>query len=110
MVVLFDSHDNLTLSRNPPHQYRINAEGQREVTQYSALVRVDKTCHGTKSPMYNLQYILCHELGHAIGLAHDYGVGSCMGDFSDGKKPGKGDVKSLLTMYGDNISVTPVKR
>jgi hypothetical protein len=79
------------------------------ITQYSALVRVDRTCHGTNSPTYNLQYILCHELGHTIGLAHEYGAGSCMGALVDGKKPGKGDVKSLMQMYGDNISVSPAK-
>jgi len=90
-------------------QYRFNAQGEKIVTQYSALVRVDRTCHDTNSPMYNLQYILCHEVGHALGLAHDYGVGSCMGEWSDGKRPGKGDVKTLLQMYGENISTKPAK-
>mmetsp|Transcript_19546 Transcript_19546/g.42163 ORF Transcript_19546/g.42163 Transcript_19546/m.42163 type:complete len:263 (-) Transcript_19546:111-899(-) len=78
--------------------------GQNEIVKYSALVRIDRTCFAENGEFYGLQYILCHEMGHAIGLAHDYGVGSCMGWWDDSKKPGNGDVGTLLDLYGDNIA------
>ena len=45
--------------------------------------------------------VVCHELGHALGLEHRTGTGSCLTSYvTDQRFPAAADVKNLVTMYG----------
>ncbi len=45
--------------------------------------------------------VVCHELGHSLGLAHRAGTSSCMTSYvTDQRFPDATDVKNLTTMYG----------
>ncbi|HET6356026.1 M43 family zinc metalloprotease [Streptomyces sp.] len=63
-----------------------------------------------KEPEEVKQHDMCHELGHSLGLAHQYAAGTCMNDKADGKdpdpdepwqpQPNEHDFEQLKAMYG----------
>jgi len=82
----------------------------------SALIRINEHASSPAGDAL-LQYSLCHQFGHALGIAHNTVGGplsSCMKDFGentivDGKiiqnneklqHPNSSDLESLVTLYG----------
>ena len=88
------------------YSYR-TLHGELDVTDYKALVRFDRTCFGGDDYQHNAvgrQYLACHELGHALGLAHNNDQYSCMNVFHPNNYlPGPDDIRVLdnvLYAYG----------
>jgi len=85
-----------------------------------AMIRINDN---TSSPAGDalLQYALCHQLGHALGVAHNVaGIGSlsCMQDFGENvivdgniirmnqklQHPNSADLDALVTLYGPAVT------
>mmetsp|Transcript_618 Transcript_618/g.1297 ORF Transcript_618/g.1297 Transcript_618/m.1297 type:complete len:333 (+) Transcript_618:94-1092(+) len=83
------------------YNYRPAADGDIEITRYAALVRLDPTCFqsSTDDDPKQYMYLICHELGHALGLGHNTGAKSCLGiyDGSTNYLPGQDDLDLLNT-------------
>jgi hypothetical protein len=59
------------------------------------------TSFGKKNSAARRQNVVCHELGHALGLKHRTTKDSCMyASVTSERYPDKTDVKNLNTMYG----------
>ncbi len=66
----------------------------------SATVVLDTT-FGRTNTATRRRNVVCHELGHALGLQHRTGPGSCMTSYvTDERYPSSADVRNLVTMYG----------
>lgn len=66
----------------------------------SASVVLDTT-FGRTNNTTRRRNVVCHELGHALGLQHRTGKGSCMvSHVTDERYPSSADIKNLVTMYG----------
>lgn len=79
----------------------------------AATIRINSSQSGSESSAL-LQYTLCHQLGHALGLPHSTS-GSCLQDFgmafvdesvitSQLQHPDAGDLDYLVTLYGSTAS------
>jgi len=92
------------------YSYKTMQDGRRDITKYSSVVRLDRTCFNRPGhPQYNQlgrQYLACHELGHAIGLGHNNDEFSCLNDFRpDNYLPGPDDLRVLdNVLYPDAAS------
>ncbi|WP_375431323.1 matrixin family metalloprotease [uncultured Friedmanniella sp.] len=65
----------------------------------SATVTLDKT-FGARNSATRRRNVACHELGHALGLAHRSGETSCMTSYvTNQRNPDKTDVTTLVRMY-----------
>ena len=74
------------------------ATGRSGVNIVSATVVLDTT-FGRTNGATRRRNVVCHELGHTLGLAHS--AGSCLtSHVTDNRYPSKTDVKNLVTMYG----------
>lgn len=66
----------------------------------SASVVLDTT-FGRTNNTTRRRNVVCHELGHTLGLQHRTGGGSCMtSHVTDERYPSSADIKNLVTMYG----------
>jgi len=74
------------------------ATGRSGVNIVSAKVVLDTT-FGKTNNATRRRNVVCHELGHALGLKHS--SGSCMtSHVTNNRYPSKTDIKNLVTMYG----------
>ena len=65
----------------------------------SATVVLDTT-FGRTNNVTRRRNVVCHELGHTLGLQHRTGKGSCMtSHVTDERYPSKADITNLVTMY-----------
>jgi hypothetical protein len=59
------------------------------------------TTFGRKSSAARRQNVVCHEMGHALGLKHRTQTSSCMNAYVTSERyPDSTDIKNLKTMYG----------
>ncbi len=59
------------------------------------------TTFGRKNSAARRQNVVCHEMGHSLGLQHRAQTSSCMNPYVTSERyPDKTDVKNLSTMYG----------
>ena len=59
------------------------------------------TTFGRKNSSARRQNVVCHEMGHSLGLEHRTQTSSCMNPYvTDERHPDKTDIKNLKTMYG----------
>lgn len=59
------------------------------------------TTFGRKNSAARRQNVVCHEMGHALGLKHRTQTSSCMNPYVTNERfPDKTDIKNLTTMYG----------
>jgi hypothetical protein len=66
----------------------------------TSTVILDKTFGKTNSATHR-QNVVCHELGHSLGLGHRAGTSSCMTSYVTNQRyPAAADIKLLKTMYG----------
>jgi hypothetical protein len=66
----------------------------------SSTVILDRTFGKTTSATHR-QNVVCHELGHSIGLGHRAGTSSCMTSYVTNQRyPAAADITLLKTMYG----------
>lgn len=76
------------------------ATGRRGVDITSATVILDTT-FGRVNSASRRRNVICHELGHTLGLQHRTGTSSCMTSYVTNQRyPDATDVKNLKTMYG----------
>lgn len=76
------------------------ATGRSGADIVSATVVLDTT-FGRTNGATRRRNVVCHELGHALGLQHQPGKGSCMtSQVTDNRYPSAGDIKNLVIMYG----------
>ncbi len=72
------------------------ATGRVGADLVSAVVVLDTT-FGQTNGATRRRNVVCHELGHALGLPHRTGTSSCM---TDQRYPSAGDVRELVLRYG----------
>lgn len=78
------------------------ATGRSGTTIVSADVVLDTT-FGRKNGAVRRTNVVCHELGHALGLGHRSGTGSCMTSYvTDVKTPARADIVELDKRYRAN--------
>jgi predicted Zn-dependent protease len=66
----------------------------------SANITLDTT-FGSKNSAARRQNVVCHEMGHALGMKHRTTTASCMNSYvTSTKYPDATDIKNLNTMYG----------
>jgi hypothetical protein len=66
----------------------------------SSRITLDTTFGRTNSAARR-QNVVCHEMGHSLGLKHRDTTGSCMNAYVTSQRyPDSTDIKSLKTMYG----------
>lgn len=66
----------------------------------TANVTLDTT-FGKKNSAARRQNVVCHEMGHALGLKHRTQTSSCMNPYVTSERyPDSTDIKNLKTMYG----------
>jgi len=59
------------------------------------------TTFGRKNSAARRQNVVCHEMGHSLGLEHRTQTSSCMNPYvTSTRSPDKTDIKNLNTMYG----------
>lgn len=59
------------------------------------------TTFGRKNSAARRQNVVCHEMGHSIGIKHRAGTSSCMyPSVTSQRYPDSTDIKNLNTMYG----------
>jgi predicted Zn-dependent protease len=59
------------------------------------------TSFGRTNSAARRQNVVCHEMGHALGLKHRTQTSSCMSAYVTSERyPDSTDVKNLKTMYG----------
>lgn len=59
------------------------------------------TTFGRKNSAARRQNVVCHEMGHALGLKHQATTSSCMNSYVTSERyPNATDIKNLKTMYG----------
>ncbi len=92
----------------------------------SALIRINESSSSPASDAL-LQYELCHQFGHSLGVVHnhaDLGLSSCMKDFGDDavvgedviemnqklQHPNSDDLDYLVTLYGTYSSSRMLRR
>ena len=65
----------------------------------SSTVILDKSFGKTNSAAHR-QNVVCHELGHSLGLGHRAGTSSCMTSYVTNQRyPAAADIKLLTAMY-----------
>jgi hypothetical protein len=66
----------------------------------SATIILDTTFGRTNSAAHR-QNVVCHELGHSLGLQHRTGTSSCLTPYvTNTRYPDSTDIKNLTVMYG----------
>jgi hypothetical protein len=66
----------------------------------ASTVILDKNFGRTNSAAHR-QNVVCHELGHSLGLGHRAGTSSCMTSYVTNQRyPAAADITLLKTMYG----------
>lgn len=66
----------------------------------SSNITLDKS-FGSKNSAARRQNVVCHEMGHALGLKHQATTTSCMNSYvTSTRYPNATDIKNLNTMYG----------
>jgi hypothetical protein len=66
----------------------------------SSTVILDKSFGRTNSAAHR-RNVVCHELGHSLGLGHRAGTSSCMTSYVTNQRyPAAADITLLKTMYG----------
>ncbi len=78
------------------------ATGRSGSTIVSATVVLDTT-FGRKNAAARRRNVVCHELGHALGLEHRSGTSSCMTSYvTDQRYPARADITELGRLYRAN--------